>query len=58
MEKEYFFSGYCRQQDQSRMVTLVTEGGTLTEVDCSYETCVYAQGCPIGKQIAQALAEN
>ncbi len=56
MEIEKFFSGYCRQIDGSRMVTVVLEDGKLAEVDCAYAHCPYAPGCPIGKQI-QELAE-
>ena len=43
MEKEYFFSGYCRTIDKSRMVTVVTEGTALTEVDCCYENCIHGE---------------
>ena len=41
MEQEFFLSGYCRQQDQSRMVTLETEDGQLSDVDCGYGACPY-----------------
>lgn len=55
MEQEFFFSGYCRQLDQSRMVTLVTEDGTLTEVDCGFGSCIYEPSCPIAAQIHEHL---
>lgn len=55
MEQEFFFSGYCRQLDQSRMVTLVTEDGKLTEVDCCFGSCIYEPSCPIAAQIRQQL---
>ena len=55
MEKEYFFSGYCRQIDGSRTVTLVTENGVLSEVDCCFETCIHAPSCTIGQEIKKAL---
>ncbi len=51
MEKEYFFSGYCRTTDESRIVTIITENGKLIEVDCCFETCVHAQNCTIAAQI-------
>ena len=51
MEREDFLSGYCRAADQSRMVTVVTEGGDLTDVDCCYPDCPYAPGCPIAEKI-------
>ena len=53
MEQEYFFTGYCRTIDQSRMVTVVTENKELTEVDCCYENCVHTPNCTIAKEIRQ-----
>ena len=55
MEKENFFSGYCRVIDQSRMVTVETDDGVLTEVDCCFQNCVYTPNCPIAKAINQLL---
>lgn len=55
MEKEVFFSGYCRTIDQSRMVSLVTEDGQLVEVDCCFETCIHAPNCTIAQQIQELL---
>lgn len=57
MEKESFFSGYCRQLDGSRTVTVVTEDGTLTEVDCCFGSCIYEPNCPIAKQIQELTEE-
>lgn len=51
MEEEKFLSGYCRQIDQSRMVTVVLENRKLTEADCRYGGCVYEPNCPIAQQI-------
>ena len=51
MEKEYFFSGYCRVLDASRMVEVILEDGKITEVDCCYANCVYQGSCPIAKEI-------
>ena len=53
MEEEYFLSGYCRCLDGSRMVTVETDGKNITDISCSYVNCPYAEGCPIGGQIAQ-----
>lgn len=53
MEKEHFLSGYCRTVDDSRMVTVVTEDGVLTEVDCCFENCIYAPNCTIAAEIRQ-----
>lgn len=58
MEEEKFFSGYCRQIDQNRMVEGVKEDGELTEIDCSYESCIYSSTCTIGKSITQWLENH
>lgn len=55
MEEEFFFSGYCRQLDASRTVTLVTEQGRLAECDCCFGACVYEPNCPIAAQIREKL---
>ena len=57
MEKELFFSGYCRVLDSSRTVCIVTEDGNLTDVDCNYEVCPYAKECTIGKSITECVQE-
>ena len=51
MEKEYFFSGYCRVLDASRMVEVIAEDGEVTEVDCCYGNCIHQANCPIAKDI-------
>lgn len=53
MEEELFLSGYCRQQDGSRMVAVVIENKEVTEVDCCYGSCVYEPNCPIAQQIRE-----
>lgn len=57
MEQEHFLTGYCRTIDQSRMVTVVTEGQSLTEVDCCFESCVHTPNCSIAKDI-QTLTKS
>lgn len=57
MEREYFFSGYCRRQDESRMVCAVTENGMLLEADCDLESCPYHMGCPIAQKIREAVSQ-
>ena len=57
MEKEAFFSGYCRSIDDSRMVSVFVEDGVLTEVDCCYETCVHTPNCIIAKNIKELLQQ-
>ena len=51
MEQEHFFTGYCRVLDKSRMVTVESEDGQITEVDCCYHTCIHAPNCAIAKEI-------
>lgn len=51
MSQEAFFSGYCRVQDQSRMVAVEYEGSELLDADCCYGSCVYQNECQIGKSI-------
>ena len=58
MEQEHFITGYCRTTDQSRTVTVVTEDGTLIEVDCCYENCIHTPNCAIAKEIKTRLEEK
>lgn len=53
MEKEMFFSGYCRCLDGSRMVEVITEDGAVTDVDCNYHNCPHAVSCDIAKKIKE-----
>lgn len=55
MEREGFFSGYCRQLDGPRTVTVEAEGAELTEVDCLYAHCPYAPTCPVAQRIGAFL---
>ena len=55
MEKEYFFSGYCRCIDHSRMVALITVDGKVDEIDCNYDTCPHRNECQIAKSIDEVL---
>ena len=58
MEKEAFFSGYCRQLDSNRMVEVIADNGQLLEVDCCYEGCIYAPNCTVAEKIGQLLRET
>ena len=53
MEKEYFFSGYCRQLDGARTVEVMAEDGTVTVIDCCFGNCIYETSCPIAKEISE-----
>ena len=57
MEKETDLSGYCRTTDQSRMVEVVTEDGTLLEIDCCYENCIHAPNCTIAQAVNDLLKD-
>ena len=52
MEEEYIFSGYCRQLDQSRMVTVEFSDGDM-DADCCYGGCPYEQECTIAQRIRE-----
>lgn len=54
MEQEFFFTGYCRQIDQSRMVCIVLENGEIEECGCCFGSCLYEPECPVAAQIRQA----
>lgn len=53
---EAAFSGYCRTIDAARLVFCEAHGGE-TEIDCDYEVCPYAAGCPVGTQITDFLQQ-
>ena len=55
MEQELFITGYCRQLDESRMVCVVLEGGSLEECDCCFGSCIYEPQCQVAKQIQEHL---
>ena len=51
MEEEYIFTGYCRTADASRMVTVETNGESITDVACCYGNCPYESNCIIAEKI-------
>ena len=53
MSKEIFLSGYCRAQDQSRMVAVEIEDGEVSP-DCSFGSCPYGDRCTIASRIREA----
>ena len=55
MEKESFFSGYCRVLDGSRTVCAVTVDGALDEIDCGFPDCPHASDCPIAQSVREFL---
>ena len=57
MEREAFFSGYCRQIDGSRTVAAEAQGKELIQTDCLFDRCDYAAGCPVAQKLREFLEE-
>ena len=57
MEQEKLISGYCRTQDQSRMILVEYRGQELLEVDCLYPDCPFRSSCELAKAIDQLLSQ-
>ena len=57
MEREAFFSGYCRCIDESRMVAVEAEDTELLSADCNYENCPHTDRCTIAQKIKEFLQE-
>lgn len=57
MEREAFFTGYCRQLDGARTVAVEAQGNELTQVDCQYENCPWAPTCAVAQRIDAFLQE-
>lgn len=55
MERETFISGYCRNIDGSRMVSVEAEDQELTDVGCDYGSCPYQPNCTIAQKIEEFL---
>lgn len=53
MQEEYFFTGYCRCIDGSRMVTVETDGEKVTDTGCGYGSCPYEPNCQIAQKIKE-----
>ena len=58
MEREEFFSGYCRCIDGSRMVAVLLNDGQLADVDCNFGVCPYEQDCALAQKIRDLLSEE
>lgn len=60
-EKEMFYNGFCRAQNQGRMVACVyvKAGGAwvLDEADCAYEKCPNREVCEVARQIRKGYEE-
>lgn len=58
MERETFISGYCRQVDGSRTVSVEAEDRELTQADCLFEGCCYAADCAVAGRIREFLEQG
>ena len=56
MDKEAFFSGYCRAVDGSRTVCAELTDGEMN-ADCNYGCCPYEAECTIAKNIREMTEE-
>ena len=56
--EETFLSGFCRQVDGTRTVTVEYGPEGLEEVDCSYESRIHRGSCEIGKAITALLEHD
>ena len=60
MEEEYFISGFCRSQNQTRTITLCLEKcGNEVEVDadCLYGKCQHQGSCEIAHEIEEKVKD-
>lgn len=55
MGEEKMITGYCRTQDQSRMVLVEYRGRELLDVDCLYPDCPFRGSCQVAKAIDRLL---
>lgn len=56
--EEKFISGYCRQVDGSRMVTLEYTDSEDYDADCCYGSCPYETECTVAQAIRAALNQQ
>lgn len=49
---EWIITGYCRAQDQPRMVMLEEEGGQW-DCDCDFPGCAFAESCLLAQQMRE-----
>lgn len=60
-EKETFLNGFCRCQNQGRIVlcVYVKSGGhwTIDEVDCGYFDCPHKDSCEVARAIEEGMKD-
>ena len=58
-EKEVFYNGFCRCQNQGRIVLCVYvkdgENWKADDIDCVYFTCPHGDSCEVAKAVAEGL---
>lgn len=56
-EKEVFYNGFCRAQNQGRIVACIYvkkgDGWMVQEADCAYGKCPNRAACEIARQIRE-----
>lgn len=62
MELEKFFTGYCRQIDQNRIVLAeyIDRNGVLhlQGTDCQYPSCMFVDECSLARRFLKADTAN
>lgn len=60
-EKEVFLNGFCRCQNQGRIVlcVYVNDGKKwqIDEIDCGYLACPHSDSCEIARAVREGLKE-
>lgn len=59
VEKEVFYNGFCRCQNQGRIVLCVYvkdgEKWKIDEIDCGYEACPHKDSCEVARAVEEGL---
>lgn len=58
-EKEVFYNGFCRCQNQGRIVLCVYvkngENWKVDDIDCGYFSCPHGDSCEVAKAVEEGL---
>ena len=58
-EKEVFYNGFCRCQNQGRIVLCVYvkngENWKIDDIDCGYFSCTHGDSCEVAKAVEEDL---
>lgn len=60
-EKEVFYNGFCRCQNQGRIVLCVyvkdSEKWQIDEIDCGFLNCPHRDSCEVAKAVEEGMNE-